>query len=57
MLVEIFFITNYKLKYPQVIHSSILSQNTPSPKNNKVSDKQFNNFRRKYWKWRSNNLE
>ncbi|WP_407923422.1 HNH/ENDO VII family nuclease [Cerasibacillus terrae] len=45
------------MKYPQVIHSSILSQNTPSPKNNKVSDKQFNNFRRKYWKWRSNNLE
>ncbi|XBU94644.1 HNH/ENDO VII family nuclease [Peribacillus frigoritolerans] len=25
--------------------------------NDGVLDKQFNNFRKKYWKWRSNNLE
>ncbi|TVX83341.1 hypothetical protein FQP34_04905 [Peribacillus simplex] len=26
-------------------------------KRKSLIDKQFNNFRKKYWKWRSNNLE
>src|SRR5690625_392618 len=34
-----------------------LIKNGDSFRNDPVLDRQFNNFRKKYWKWRSNNLE
>nr|WP_277752232.1 HNH/ENDO VII family nuclease [Sporolactobacillus shoreae] len=37
--------------------SNVGNENGYSFKNDEILDKQFNNFRKKYWKWRSNNLE
>ena len=41
--------------YKKILHGLI--KNGDSFRNDEVLDKQFNNFRKKYWKWRSNNLE
>lgn len=42
-------------KYKKILHGLI--KNGDSFRNNDLLDKQFNNFRKKYWKWRSNNLD
>ncbi|WP_433959807.1 HNH/ENDO VII family nuclease [Cytobacillus horneckiae] len=42
-------------EYKKILHGLI--KNGDSFRINEVLDKQFNNFRKKYWKWRSNNLE
>ncbi|MGY0692380.1 HNH/ENDO VII family nuclease [Virgibacillus sp. FSP13] len=39
----------------KILHGLI--KDGDSFRNNKILDKQFNNFRKKYWKWRLNSLE
>ena len=42
-------------KYHKVLHG--LKKKGESFRNNDVLNSQYNNFRRKYWKWRANNLD
>ncbi|MFO6495571.1 MULTISPECIES: T7SS effector LXG polymorphic toxin [Bacillus] len=42
-------------EYKKILHGLI--KNGDSFRNDKILDKQFNNFRRKYWSWRSENLD
>ena len=42
-------------KYHKVLHG--LKKKGESFRNNNVLNSQYNNFRRKYWKWRANNLD
>ena len=42
-------------KYHKVLHG--LKKKGDSFRNNNVLNSQYNNFRRKYWKWRANNLD
>ena len=41
--------------YKKILHGLI--KNGDSFRNDEVLDKQFNNLRKKYWKWRANNLD
>lgn len=41
-------------EYTKILHGLI--KNGDSFRNDEILDKQFNNFRKKYWKWRSNNF-
>ncbi|KAA6472299.1 T7SS effector LXG polymorphic toxin [Bacillus swezeyi] len=42
-------------EYKKILHGLI--KNGDSFRNNEILDKQFNNFRRNYWVWRSQNLD
>jgi LXG domain of WXG superfamily/A nuclease of the HNH/ENDO VII superfamily with conserved LHH len=42
-------------EYKKILHGLI--KNGDSFRNNEVLDKQFNNFRKKYWKWRTTNID
>ncbi|MCU5444362.1 WXG100 family type VII secretion target [Bacillus cereus] len=52
-MVEIFATTHDE--YKKILHGLI--KDGDSFRNSDILDKQYNNFRKKYWKWRFNNLD
>ncbi|MGR5911871.1 HNH/ENDO VII family nuclease [Bacillus cereus] len=52
-MMEIFATTHDE--YKKILHGLI--KDGDSFRNSDILDKQYNNFRKKYWKWRFNNLD